>query len=682
MTFFISFLYFQLGFGQVFMNTDENISLSEYFTLAEDKSNEILETSYPNLGRPQRLDIKKTILQGSQLTYYLNRSGRVIFLGEAVDYLNDLKSKILAKYPVADSSIRVLITDDVSLNAFATVDNRIYVNVGLLARVETEGQLVFVLCHEIMHIINRHIIGISETENETSISKDKILQNKEIQMLDRHLQSQKDEFEADLDGYGLFSQLDYHPSEALNSIALLSTATDPIQPFEMKASSLFMETESYEEIYESFIHERMINKNTKRTSKEESKHPAIADRWEILDSIILDKTFDGEFAQSDIFLKIKQEASKRISSILAKDLDFIGLFQDASSRYFDGNHSDETYKSLGYSLQGMFIDKLKELDSKSRFSPNKSDSLINHFYKKSSKNELACWAYLTLTKLQSEKPEVIDPFLQSLRLNMAHLDSADYRDIVGVKPEMTKTTKAPNELSFEDIEFTVSPFVDLTPKQFKLHKRREGQGNYEGGKIALLNTSAFKIRKEGMFSMSYSLDTRKGQVLANRSHEAFEGLEENREEIVCLAPSSDAYFAKDYKSYQTINTWLNEYTYFDKFEYQSYLEDELNILKESEDIRYAFSSLSVEVKGGSAKQFLLTYFSPFILPLYVPMLVVNTIIDGTRNYTLCIIIDLETKSLVLWDKRTSNEPSTTAFYYQNYDDVINKFMTSKKNKSL
>jgi tetratricopeptide (TPR) repeat protein len=59
-------------------------------------------------------------------------------------------------FPEYDGMIRVKVINDGSLNAFALPQGAVFVNMGLLARLENEAQLATILAHEGSHFVFRH----------------------------------------------------------------------------------------------------------------------------------------------------------------------------------------------------------------------------------------------------------------------------------------------------------------------------------------------------------------------------------------------------------------------------------------------------------------------------------------------------------------------------------------------
>ncbi|MCA9284311.1 MAG: M48 family metalloprotease [Phycisphaerales bacterium] len=75
---------------------------------------------------------------------------------EAVDTIG---RRLVSSGPAADSPYRFefhLLADPKTVNAFALPGGQVFITVGLLDRLETEGQLAGVLAHEIGHVIERH----------------------------------------------------------------------------------------------------------------------------------------------------------------------------------------------------------------------------------------------------------------------------------------------------------------------------------------------------------------------------------------------------------------------------------------------------------------------------------------------------------------------------------------------
>ncbi|MDG1819303.1 MAG: M48 family metalloprotease [Porticoccaceae bacterium] len=74
-------------------------------------------------------------------------------------YIKELGNEIVAQSEMAGEEFTFTLLDSPDLNAFATRDNYVYVNRGLLNYVSNEAQLVSVLAHEVGHITRKHVTG-------------------------------------------------------------------------------------------------------------------------------------------------------------------------------------------------------------------------------------------------------------------------------------------------------------------------------------------------------------------------------------------------------------------------------------------------------------------------------------------------------------------------------------------
>ncbi len=74
-------------------------------------------------------------------------------------YIKKLGAEIVAVSEMAGEEFTFTLLDSPDLNAFATRDNYVYVNRGLLNYVSNEAQLVSVLAHEVAHITRKHVTG-------------------------------------------------------------------------------------------------------------------------------------------------------------------------------------------------------------------------------------------------------------------------------------------------------------------------------------------------------------------------------------------------------------------------------------------------------------------------------------------------------------------------------------------
>jgi predicted Zn-dependent protease len=76
---------------------------------------------------------------------------------ELTAYIEDLGRQIVSVSEKKGEKFTFTLLDSPDLNAFATADNYVYVNRGLLTYVNNEAQLVSVLAHEVGHVTKEHV---------------------------------------------------------------------------------------------------------------------------------------------------------------------------------------------------------------------------------------------------------------------------------------------------------------------------------------------------------------------------------------------------------------------------------------------------------------------------------------------------------------------------------------------
>lgn len=95
----------------------------------------------------------------------LIKSGQVHPDAALSAYLQAIMDRL---YPEFGGRFRVRLANDSGLNAFALPQGAVFVNMGLLARLENEAQLATILAHEGTHFTHRH--GYQNMQNAKSLS--------------------------------------------------------------------------------------------------------------------------------------------------------------------------------------------------------------------------------------------------------------------------------------------------------------------------------------------------------------------------------------------------------------------------------------------------------------------------------------------------------------------------------
>lgn len=144
-----------------------------------------------------------------QAAYYISKmmaGGRILYGDPVTRMVERIADTLLANHPDLRKELRFYTVLSPDVNAFATAQGMVFVNVGLVAQVEDEAQLAFILSHEIIHYSQRH--GLEELLGKKDKSKDGMeeLRTELNEFLRRHSRSREMETEADSMGIACFYQ--------------------------------------------------------------------------------------------------------------------------------------------------------------------------------------------------------------------------------------------------------------------------------------------------------------------------------------------------------------------------------------------------------------------------------------------------------------------------------------------
>jgi predicted Zn-dependent protease len=133
-----------------------------------------------------------------------------------------------------------LLRDNKTINAFALPGGQIFITLGLLNELQTEGQLAGVLAHEVGHVIQRHAAqqmakgqlgqilimatGVGASDSRNHGQEAAMIASVVNQMTQLHY-GRGDELEADQWGLKLMTQAGYDPKAMLDVMMILKKAT-------------------------------------------------------------------------------------------------------------------------------------------------------------------------------------------------------------------------------------------------------------------------------------------------------------------------------------------------------------------------------------------------------------------------------------------------------------------------
>jgi beta-barrel assembly-enhancing protease len=149
-------------------------------------------------------------------------SGQILFNEPISNYLNMVAAVVLKGKPELRDKLRFYILKSNVPNAYSTDQGIILFTSGLIAQLESESQLAYILCHEISHFTEKHVRNeYIESQKITSGkgSYGKLNYNKRMNEIS--LYSKELELEADQKGMDMFLETEYHLDGAFTGFEVL-----------------------------------------------------------------------------------------------------------------------------------------------------------------------------------------------------------------------------------------------------------------------------------------------------------------------------------------------------------------------------------------------------------------------------------------------------------------------------
>jgi beta-barrel assembly-enhancing protease len=151
-------------------------------------------------------------------------SGKVLFNDPLSQYVGEVGRYLLRDQPRWRDSLRFYVVRSPAPNAFTAHNGVILVNMGLLAQLENEAQLAFVLAHEISHFLQRHPLEVylasQAIDAQTSGLFGRLSDQEAV--LAKNYYSQEKEEEADSLGLQLYLQAGYGRAGVTGALRMLT----------------------------------------------------------------------------------------------------------------------------------------------------------------------------------------------------------------------------------------------------------------------------------------------------------------------------------------------------------------------------------------------------------------------------------------------------------------------------
>lgn len=372
--------------------------------------------------------------------YYINQlllSGKVLFNDPVSEYVSKVGGYLLRDHPELQAKIRFYAVRSPAVNAFATNNGLILVNMGLLAQVEDEAQLAFILAHEISHFRKEHPLDIFLNARELQKGSGRIFGSRSFEdvILAKNNYSKEKEQEADLLGLELFRGSEYDLSSTLTAFEVLKYSHLPFGNLPFDKS--FFETQHLKLPDEYFLDSlKAISENYDDFDTEKSTHPSPDARKQILMEEIKDDPKEGRkkwIIGKDEFLKIQRLCrfetcylhlyNQRYETAIYHSYLLSKKFPE--NKYLKKVIAQSLYGLSKYANAGKLWDVHVDFDE-----IEGQQQQINHFIEKANVGELNVLAMVYNWNLYRAYPEDTEVKLMSVdlmkELSIHHIKSLSY----------------------------------------------------------------------------------------------------------------------------------------------------------------------------------------------------------------------------------------------------------------
>ncbi len=261
----------------------------------------------------------------------LLHSGKILFNDPVGVYVNQVADRVLAHDPALRKQIRNYVVKSPSVNAFATNSGMVFINLGLIAQLETESQLAFILSHEFTHYLKKHVVNqyVEDQKIDAGRNVYRSLSGDE-KLLSRNNYSKELETEADLHGLEIFLKSDYSTRKLKGVFDVMQFDYLPFDdvPFEKS----FLESQNLQLPPSYFLEKVKSISPPKDEDESKSTHPSIEKRrGYILDKISSQtETHKKDYLVSEeAFLKARKAARYDLSSIYLANLQYEKAFYNS-----------------------------------------------------------------------------------------------------------------------------------------------------------------------------------------------------------------------------------------------------------------------------------------------------------------------------------------------------------------
>jgi hypothetical protein len=441
-----------VSYGQDFNNY---IPLKSFGSLPEDftiLSSKKYEHDKQSISKSDKLRDRKAkdefYLESNYIIDDILLSGKVLFNDPVSSYVNKVADKLLAGSPDIRDKIRIYTLKSTAVNAFATNNGIIFVNLGLIAQLKDEAQLAYILSHELTHFTRKHVI--TEYVEKQNIKKGRGAY-RDLSLEERYIAknnySKELESEADLFGLNIYLKSDYNPKSVMGVFDVLQFAYLPFEDEIFDKGFLENSDLIFPESY--FLKETAPIKPDEDDDDSKSTHPSTKKRRIAIGEKLVNISDEGKstyLVGEEEFIKIRKIARYEMARLYVLNRkyeqaiyhSYLLMKKDPESKYLKTVIGQALYGLSKYYNHGEYSEvhtSFGDIEGQSQ--------QVYHLFEKIDKPELNVLAVQYLWSLRKEYPndEQIDLMLKDIFKEMVYKYFSEYSKFASEKKEMVAGTE-------------------------------------------------------------------------------------------------------------------------------------------------------------------------------------------------------------------------------------------------
>ncbi len=386
------------------------------------------------------------LLETNYIVDELLLSGKVLFGDSVTNYVNKVADNVLINQPELRNKLRFYCLKSSEVNAFSTNQGIIFITLGLIAQLENEAQLAFIISHEIAHYERHHTMNEYLRNQEIFSDKGGYKYNTyDDQIRTASSYSKELELEADSIGIARLAKTGYDCEEAISSFFVLQFSELPFEDYEFNGK--FLENPVMLLPKDLFLDSvKPINLENDMDDDTYSSHPNIATRRNRLESILAGMTDCGamKFVEGKTaFYTMRKICRFETVRIMLNRKDYLAALYNAYVLQKEDSTSLYLKQSIGKALYGM-----------AKYKNHSQYSDVSEYYGKKEGNQQQC--YHLFAELNASQLNMI-----ALRyLYNLSLEDSSYT-VMAMRADLAEEAVRMNEIHYGDMTKTFALYLEM-----------------------------------------------------------------------------------------------------------------------------------------------------------------------------------------------------------------------------